>query len=201
MPARLKLVLIGTFMCALAAIGGVWIAALSAPGESGPRSAWAGALRPPGAMVPAFSLRDQEGERVTPPAEPAIYTFLYSTCEDTCPLQAQQIRGALDDLGRDLPVIAFSVDPENDTPRRAKAFVLKQSMTGRMHFVLGTRTELERVWKGFGVRPQEGALDHSAHVVLADARGRQRIGFPVGGLTVDGLRSDLARLLAEDSRK
>ena len=197
MPARLKLVLVGLFMCALAAIGGVWVAALSAPGETTPRREWAGAIRPPGAMVPAFSLRDQEGERIGPAREAAVYTFLYSTCEDTCPLQVQQIRGALDDLGRDVPVIAFSVDPANDTPRRARAFVLEQSMTGRMHFLLGSRAELERVWGAFGVRPQEDGLEHSAHIVLADAKGRQRIGFPVGGLTVDGLRADLARLLAE----
>ena len=201
MTARLKLVSIGVFMCCLAAIGGVWIAALSAPGETGPRSEWAGALRPPGAMVPDFRLHDQASKVVTPPAEPAIYTFLYSTCEDTCPLQVQQIRGALDDLGRDVPVIAFTVDPENDTPRRAKAFMLEQSMTGRMHFVLGSRRQMEPVWRAFGVQPQEDALDHSAHIVLADAAGRQRIGFPVGALTVDGLRRDLARLIAEDSRK
>lgn len=200
MPARLKLVLIGLFMCALAAIGGVWVAALSAPGKTDPthpRTEWAGALRPPGATVPDFALRDQDGKRITPARGPAVYTFLYSTCDDTCPLQVQQVRGALDDLGRDVPVIAFSVDPENDTPRRAQAFVLKQSMTGRMHFLLGSRAELERVWKAFGVQPQEDGLEHSAHIVLADARGRQRIGFPVGGLTVDGLRGDLERLLAE----
>jgi protein SCO1/2 len=199
-PARLKLVLIGLFMCAVAAIGGVWVAALSAPGET-PRTEWAGAIRPPGAMIPDFALTDQDGHRVTPPRGPAVYTFLYSTCDDTCPLQVQQIRGALDDLGRDVPVVAFSVDPAHDTPRRARAFVLEQSMTGRMHFLLGSRAQLERVWDAFGVRPQEDGLEHSAHIVLADARGRQRIGFPVGGLTVDGLRSDLARLIGERSRK
>jgi protein SCO1/2 len=191
-PARLKLVMTGVFLCALAAVGGVWIAALDAPSE--PRAEWAGALRPPGATVPAFALRDQDGDVVRPPGEPAVYTFLYSTCEDTCPLQVQQIRGALDDLGKDVPVIGISVDPANDTPRRARAFMLEQAMTGRMRFALGTRAELEPVWRAFGIRPQEDGLEHSAYVVLADGARRQRIGFPVGGLTVDGLRADLARL-------
>ena len=194
MPARLKLVLIGAFACALAAIAGVWVAALSAPESEAPRTGWAGALRPPGANVPAFSLRDQDGKVVTPPREPAVYTFVYSTCEDTCPAMVQQIRGALDDLGRDVPVIGISVDPANDPPARARAFLLEQSMTGRMRYVLGTREDLEPVWRGFGVQPQEDALDHSAHVVIADAQGRQRIGFPFGALTSDGLRADLDRL-------
>ena len=66
-------------------------------------------------------------------------TFIYSTCEDTCPTQVQSIRGALDRLGRDVPVIAVSVDPDNDTPARARAFLLEQSMTGRMDFLLGSR--------------------------------------------------------------
>jgi protein SCO1/2 len=197
-PARLKLVLIGAFACALAAIAGVWIAALTADqAPASGTSGWAGALRPPGATVPEFRLRDQDGKVVAPADEVAIYTFIYSTCDDTCPLQVQQIRGALDDLGRDVPVYGISVDPANDTPRRAKEFLLEQSMTGRMHFVVGTREELEPVWDRFGVRPQEDGLDHSAHVVLADARGRQRIGFPIGGLTEDGLLADLRRLTSE----
>ena len=53
---------------------------------------------------------------------PAVVTFLYTTCEDTCPIQAQTIRGALDQLGHDLPALAIAVDPPRDTPQRAKAF-------------------------------------------------------------------------------
>jgi protein SCO1/2 len=194
-PARLRLVLIGGFACALAAIAGVWIAALTAEPEPA-SGAWAGSLRPPGATVPAFRLRDQDGKVVTPADEVAVYTFIYSTCDDTCPLQVQQIRGALDDLGRDVPVYGISVDPANDTPRRAKSFLLEQSMTGRMRFLLGTREELEPVWKGFGVQPQEDGLEHSAYVVLTDGARRQRIGFPFGALTPDGLLADLRRLTA-----
>ncbi len=197
MPARLKLVLIGAFMCALAAIGGVWVAALSATGNETPRTQWAGALRPPGAMVPQFALLDQEGERVTPPAEPTIYTFLYSTCEDTCPLQVQQIRGALDDLGHDVPVLAFAVDPPRDTPQRARRFVEEQRMTGRMRFLTGPREELRRQWRAYGIRPQGDGFEHTAHVVLLDRRGVQRIGFPADKVTPEGLASDLRALEGE----
>ena len=38
-------------------------------------------------------------------------TFVYSTCKDTCPAQVQSIRGALDELGHDVPVLGVSVDP------------------------------------------------------------------------------------------
>jgi len=193
-----RLVLTGLMACGFAAVAGLWVATLSSSGgatTSQVSGGWAGALRPPGARVPSFALRDQDGRVVRPASGTAVYTFLYSTCEDTCPLQVQQIRGALDDLGRDVPVIGISVDPANDTPARARRFLLEQSMTGRMRFALGTREELEPVWRAFGIRPQEDDLEHSAYVVLADASRAQRIGFPVGGLTSDGLRQDLARLL------
>ena len=44
------------------------------------------------------------------------------------------------------------------------------------------------------MRPQRDGLEHSAHTVLADARGVQRIGFPFDHLTEERLAHDLARL-------
>jgi protein SCO1/2 len=199
MSPRVRLVLIGLAACAAAAFGGTWIAASQqAPGvQRAPGTEFAGAIRPPGAMMPAFSLRDQDGAQVTAASlrgKPAVFTFIYSTCEDTCPLQVQQIRGALDDLGRDVQVIGVSVDPANDTPLRARRFMLEQHMTGRMTFLLGSERDLLPVWKAFGIAPQRGELDHSAYVVIVDGRGRQRIGFPASQLTIDGLAADLKRL-------
>jgi protein SCO1/2 len=123
-----------------------------------------------------------------------MLTFMYSTCRDTCPLTAQQIRIALDDLGRDVPTLAISVDPANDTPLNARRFVNKQGLTGRMRFLLGSRAQLAPIWKAYGIQPQGKAFDHSAYVVLLDGRGRQRVGWPVDQLTPEGLAHDL-RLL------
>ena len=201
LPARLRLALAVLVACSLAAVGGVWLASASqsaAPpvGATG----FAGALRPPGLDAPSIrGLRDADGRPVDPAdlrGTPVVYTFVYSTCEDTCPTQVQSIRGALDDLGRDVPVIAVSVDPDGDTPARAQRFVSEQHMTGRMRFLLGSRRELAPVWNGFAIRPQEGELDHSAYVVLVDGEGRQRVGWPSSQLTPEGLEHDL-RVLSE----
>jgi protein SCO1/2 len=67
-------------------------------------------------------------------------------------------------------------------------------MTGRMDFLLGSREELEPVWKAFGIAPQRRGRDHSAYTVLVDGEGRQRIGFPASQLTPSALAHDLARL-------
>ena len=195
LPTRVLLALTTLCLCAAAAVFGVWLAQRGdeAPAAQG----WQGSVRPPGARLPAFSLTTQDGEPMTAAAlrgRPVIVTFIYSTCEDTCPGQVQSIRGALDDLGRDVPVIGVSVDPAGDTSRRAQAFLVEQSMKGRMDFLLGTREELEPVWDAFGIAPQRDGRDHSAYTVLVDAEGRQRTGFPASQLTPRALAADLARL-------
>ena len=195
LPTRVLLTLTTLCLCAAGAVLGVWLAQR---GEDAPAaSGWEGAIRPPGTRLPDFELRTQDGETVTASSlrgRPLVVTFVYSTCEDTCPAQVQSIRGALDDLGHDVPVVGVSVDPANDTPARARAFLLEQSMTGRMEFLLGSREELAPVWEAFGIAPQREGRDHSAYTVLVDARGRQRIGFPAGQLTPSRLARDLARL-------
>jgi len=184
-------------LCLLAAGTGVLIA--GDRDDERDTGEFAGAIRPPGARAPAFRLRDQDGAAVSMAdyrGKPVVMTFVYSTCEDTCPGQMQSIRAALDRLGEEVPVLAVSVDPRGDTPARARRFLLEQRMTGRARFLLGSRAELEPVWKGYGIAPQRGELDHSAYVVLVDARGLQRIGFPASQLTPEALAHDLRALTA-----
>jgi protein SCO1/2 len=201
MPARLRLTLFLAALLALTAVAGVL---LFAAGDSAVRSAaFAGSLRPPNIPAEEFGLRDEDGRTVRlrdMRGKPVVVTFLYTTCRDTCPLTAQQIRQALDDLGHDVPVVAVSVDPANDTPQRAKAFSLEQGLTGRMRWVLGTSAQLQRLWRAYGVAPQTSIAEHSASTVLLDASGRQRIGWPTDVLTPDGLAHDIAALERETAR-
>lgn len=186
---------------AVAAMGAVVLAANGAS-EREPNAAaserFEGALLPAGLRAPEIGLRDESGEPVRMSdlrGEPVVVTFLYSNCEDTCPAQAQQVKGAFDDLGEDLPALAISVDPANDTPESARAFLSEQRMLGRMRFVLGTRAQLRPVWDGYAIQPQRDDLEHTARVVLVDPRGVQRVGYPLGEVTPERLAHDL-RLLA-----
>ena len=94
-----------------------------------------------------------------------------------------------------MPLLAVSVDPAGDTPASARRFLNERRMTGRARFLLGDERELAPVWKGYGVQPQSGALDHSATVVLVDAQGRQRVGFPYDQLTPEALAHDIRMLV------
>ena len=66
-----------------------------------------------------------------------------------------------------------------------------------MRFLLGTRAQLQPIWKAYGIQPQGKKFDHSTYVLLIDRHGRQRIGFPVQQLTPEGLAHDVRRLQAE----
>ena len=122
------------------ALAAMVFAIVGASGEDGPASAvhapksrFQGALLPPGVRAPDFALRDENGKRVTMTeyrGKVVVVTFLYSHCKEECPVQAQQIKGALDDLGHDVPALSVSVDPPGDRPRSVKHFNAKMGVTG-----------------------------------------------------------------------
>ena len=169
----------------------------TADGVIAPQSAFRGARIPAGVPAPDFDLRDQDGDRVRMRdlrGEPVVVTFLYSTCRDTCPATAQQIRGALDDLGHDVPVVAISVDPGTDTEESARRFLAEQHMTGRMTFALGQRNELAPLWRAYGTTPQSVQEEHTARAVLVDAGGYQRVGYPMQQTSPEMIAHDLRAL-------
>jgi protein SCO1 len=199
MPARLRLTLVVAAVCLLAALaaavllGGSRAGGVDAAGPTGLH----GALRPPQARAVDFALRDQRGRVATMRAyrrRLVVLTFMYSTCRDTCPLTAQQIRGALDDLGHDVPVLAISVDPAGDTPAHVARFLREQRMEGRMRYLTGTQAQLAPVWRAYGIQPQSAAAEHTASTVIVDGAGRQRVGYLADQLTPEALADDLRAL-------
>ena len=193
-------ILIALFLVAVFALGAVVLAADSKDESDPGGSEFEGALMPAGVRAPDFALRNQDGERVSMRelrGRPVIVTFLYTTCDDSCPAQAQTVRGALDDLGEDVPALAIAVDPPRDTADRAKTFLAKARALGRVDFVLGSRAQLKPLWKGFFIRPQSINEEHQARFTLVDKRGFQRIGFPGDQATPETLAHDL-RLLQQE---
>jgi protein SCO1 len=196
---------IALVVVAAVALGAIVLAATSSGGDEEPVAAsneFAGSTMPAGLRAPDFELRDEQGDPVSMRSlrgSPVVVTFLYTHCQDTCPITAQTIRGALDDLGHDVPALAISVDPPNDTPASARKFLAEQRTSGRIRFVLGTRAELRPLWKGFGnITPQSVTQEHLARVTLVDADGHQRVGYPGSEATPERLAHDL-RLLEDEA--
>jgi protein SCO1 len=195
-------VLIALFLIAVFSLGAIVLAAPRDDDDivASGGTRFEGAVMPKGLKAPDFTLENQDGERISMRdfrGRPVIVTFLYTTCEDTCPVQAQTVRGALDELGEDVPAIAIAVDPPRDTPERARAFLSEQRALGRLDFVLGTRAELKPLWEDFYVRPQSVTQEHNACFTLVDERGFQRVGYPGFEATAERIAHDIRILQAE----
>ncbi len=164
-------------------------------------SGFDGAALPPGVLAPRFSLIDQTGARVSLASyggRVAIVAVLYSTCGSPCVVIAQQIRGALDELGRSVPVLVISADPAADTPSSVERFLRQVSLSGRVRWLSGSPAQLRRVWHAFRVLPASAghaAFARAASVFLIDRRGSERVIFQLEQLTPEALSHDVRKLL------
>ncbi|MDQ6807252.1 MAG: SCO family protein [Actinomycetota bacterium] len=211
---RIQIILIAIsagFLTVVAAVG-LLVNSIGAAGgasqTAGPASQFAGPVFPGHFRAAFFSLTDQDGKRATLSqyrGQVLVLSFMYSRCKDTCPVMATEIRGALDQLpgnGRNLPVLAITVDPAHDTRASARAFLAREHMTGRMRFLLGTYRQLRAIWKHYAVQPEfdpagrEYSHGHTSYVMLIDRHGLLRVGFPAGQLVPEDLAHDLELLLA-----
>jgi protein SCO1/2 len=197
--SRLALALFATTCLLLAGLGVFLISRINSQSDGpalaqGASSPFRGGQMPAGVHAPEFTLTDQNGKRVSMAeyrGRPVVVTYLYTHCKETCPIQAQMIRGALDDLGHDIPALAISVDPFQDTRASARAFNRKAKMTGRLRWVLGTRRQLQPLYRGFAIQPQLRDSEHQAYITLVDRKGLQRVAVPINQTSPEDLAYDM----------
>jgi protein SCO1/2 len=164
-------------------------------------SGFEGAALPAGVAAARFTLRDQSGSRVSLSSyrgEVVVVAFLYSACGSPCVVIAQQIRGALDELGRQVPVLVISADPAADTPASVERFLRQVSLSGRVRWLSGSPAQLRPVWQAFRVVPAsagQAAFARTASVFLIDRRGMERVIFQLEQLTPEALSHDVRKLL------
>ncbi len=158
------------------------------------------AVLPANTPVRGFTLVDQAGRPVALSGyrgQVTILAFVYSTCGATCVLIAQQIRGALNELPKPVPVLFVTADPAADTPAHVARFLAQVSLSGRVRYLSGPRAALERVWLAYGVTPASkgrAAFERSPSVILLDRSGRERLIFGLEQLTPEGIANDVRKL-------
>ena len=162
----------------------------SSTGASGGQSAtttvkYAGVAAAPSKPAPPLALRDSLGHPVNLDqyrGKAVLVTFIYDHCPDICPLMVGHLHTAQAQLGPEaqkLQIIAVSVDPRGDTPSTVKAFLQEHRMTGRMEYLIGSRPELEKVWRDWSILAKAtpttkdpDLVEHSALVYGISASGR-----------------------------
>jgi protein SCO1/2 len=143
----------------------------------------------PAKAPPPIHLTDYRGHSVdlsSLKGRPVLVAFLYTHCHDLCPIVASKVHTAYSLLPphtkRPL-FLAVSVDPEHDTPASAEAFNRRHLTNGEIDWLLGSRPELERVWKAWGVLPQRNkkdpeVIEHSAEIYGVGADGMIHVLYP-----------------------
>ncbi|HEX4305158.1 MAG TPA: SCO family protein [Solirubrobacterales bacterium] len=142
----------------------------------------------PAKNAPPIELTDQYGKKIDLAklkGRPVLVAFLYTHCTDLCPIVAGKLHTAYASLKKsERPIfLAVSVDPAHDTPASAAAFNRRHRTTGEIDWLLGSRAELEKVWKAWGVRPEHNAndpeeIEHNAEIFAIDPEGQIRALYP-----------------------
>jgi protein SCO1/2 len=110
---------IASLLVATALVAGVTlVSALLRPGASPETSL---DRRGDYGQVPAFSLVERSGQRVTREQLHGtvwVANFIYTECEESCPTQSLQLQRLQNDFAaaRDLRLVSITVDPQHDTP-------------------------------------------------------------------------------------
>jgi protein SCO1/2 len=111
-----------------------------------------------------------------------LVTFLYTHCPDVCPLIASNLGIAQRLMGPAVAskaqIIVVSVDPRGDTPKAVGAFLARRGVSGRMEYLIGSASQLARVWKAWGVGSERDAqkpefINHSGLVYGISASGKR----------------------------
>jgi protein SCO1 len=130
----------------------------------------------PGDEVPNFTLRNQDGRKISfnnYHGRALVVTFIYTRCPlpDYCPLMTShfaEIKRMLDrdpKLAQQTQLLSITVDPEYDTPRVLKAYRARNATDGggSWEFATGTADEIKAVAQFFGLSyfPEKDQIIHS----------------------------------------
>ncbi len=183
-------VLVALVLLVLAA-GGVALATTGGSGASaGKKQAQAEHLDASGLLTPVqqappLELKNYLGERVNIDSyrgKAVLVTFLYTNCPDVCPLITSNLRVAQNLMGTatasKAQIIAVSVDPKGDTPKAVASFLARHGMTGRMKYLVGSASELAKVWQAWGVGSERDAnqpqfINHSGLIYGVTGTGKR----------------------------
>jgi protein SCO1/2 len=167
-------------------------AGMSSTGSTPARAGGQGSLEGPTvsrpAPAPALRLANYKGHEVSLSAyrgKAVLLTFIYTHCHNECPLIAAGLHQALTMLGhraREVQVVGVTTDPKGDTPAAVSAFLAQHEMTGRMQYLIGSRSTLEPVWRRWDIsapRPTgQDVVSHTALVYGISATGKIMTVYP-----------------------
>jgi protein SCO1/2 len=158
--------------------------------------------------APDFALTSQDNEPVTLRdfrGKVLAVAFIYTSCDDVCPLLTDKMAGVQERLGQDFGTevvfLSITVDPEHDTPAVLKEYAqaLDADVAG-WRFLTGEPAIVREVARRYGVavvKSADAQVDHNLQTTLIDRRGIMRVHYLGFRFDPEEFRRDLQSLLRE----
>jgi protein SCO1/2 len=138
--------------------------------------------------VPDFKLTDQNGKPFQfngTRGKIVLVTFIFTTCPDVCPLLTAKLAGIKRTMEekkiRDYFLLSITTDPERDTAATLREYAGHFKADVRnWSFLTGSRQDMAKVWKLFGVnvtKTESGQVQHTSLTTLVDHQGIRRVDY------------------------
>ena len=158
--------------------------------------------------APDFALITQSGERLSLTdlrGKVFAFTFIYTTCKDTCPMLTAKMATLQRRLGADFgPRVRFvsvTVEPEIDTPAVLTSYAKRfDADLAGWSFLTGSSAAIGDVVKRYGAysrKVKPGDVDHLFLTSLVDRQGMLRVQYLGYRFEPDEMLRDLQSLMRE----
>jgi len=152
--------------------------------------------------VPRLKLVRDDGSAVSLDREvddgrPVVLNFIYTTCTTICPLTSQVFSVLQQKLGADrgkVHLVSISIDPEQDTPERLRAYAARFHAAADWQHYTGTASASVAAQQAFGVYRGD-KMNHAPVTLLRAAPGAEWIRLD-GFATADDLLAEIHMLTA-----
>jgi protein SCO1/2 len=152
--------------------------------------------------VPAVQLVRDDGKLVSLPDEmndgrPIVLNFIFTTCTTICPVMSSLLAQFEHRLGPDagkVNLMSISIDPEQDTPARLRAYASKFHAGPEWHHYTGTLAASISAQQAFGMY-SGGKMSHAVVTLMRAAPGKPWLRIE-GFVTAADLVRDYEDLLA-----
>lgn len=158
--------------------------------------------------APGFALKSQDGARVSLGdfrGKVLAVTFIFTSCQDTCPLLTSKMAQVQDELGSSfgakIAFVSITVDPGRDTPEVLKQYAQAFGVNlAGWAFLTGDPADIREVERSYGVfaaSAPDGNIDHTFLTSLVDPQGNLRVQYLGVRFDPEEFRRDLLSLLDE----
>jgi protein SCO1 len=136
-----------------------------------------------------------------------VLNFIFTTCTDVCPIftanLAQLQRTLNSRYSGDVFFVSITTDPEVDSPKVLKAYAQRYNADFKNWvFLTGPESELNRVWKSFGIRvikKGRGLVQHTSLTTVIDRQGVRRFNHFGEKWRIQDVENEMLQLLGKES--